>query len=126
MSNVQSGAFSVTKRQLESATVVSLSGELDIQCVPNLLVELRDVVSRRQGSVIMDVRELDYIDSAGLGVIASTYQSLSKSKRTFLAVGGHGLFERVMRLTQLDRQLPCLPSLEDALERLRASATPIG
>jgi anti-sigma B factor antagonist len=107
--------FAVNTKKLERATVVELTGEFDIAEVPLAIVELRKALTPESGMVILDVRDLSYIDSAGLAVLASTRAALKQEGRAMVAVGCHGIFEKVLRLTQLDRDIPCFSAVEEAI-----------
>lgn len=95
--------------------MVELHGEFDIAEVPLAIIELRKALTPEAGVVILDVRELTYIDSAGLALLASTRAALKQDGRAMVAVGCHGIFEKVLRLTQLDRDIPCFGAVEEAI-----------
>ena len=114
--NTQPSDFAVHTQKLDNATVVELQGEFDIAEVPQAIIELRKALTPDAGLIILDVRELTYIDSAGLAVVASTRAALKQSGRGMVAVGCHGIFEKVLHMTQLDRDIPCFGSVEDAVQ----------
>jgi len=64
---------------------------------------------------------LDYVDSSGLGVLASTAGALKRTGRRLVAFGCHGIFQRVLQLSQLDRELACFATLEEALRHTSAT-----
>ena len=113
--NAQSFDFTSAKQELNGATLVTLTGELDIAAAPALITELREVISRGRGPVILDVRELTYVDSSGLAVIASTVNALKKAGRALMAFGCHGIFQRALHLSRLDREVACFSTLDEAL-----------
>lgn len=51
--------------------VVRVVGELDIYTAPRLREALLGVVGRHRGSVVVDLTDLEFIDSTGLGVLVS-------------------------------------------------------
>lgn len=53
---------------------VTLNGELDLASAPELLRQLQDVLSGAPASVILDLGELTFVDSSGLGVLCQTRQ----------------------------------------------------
>jgi len=118
--NVQPTDFAMRTEKAEGATVVVLTGEFDIAAVPSAIKELRALVTHGKGPVLLDVRGLTYIDSSGLGVIASTRAALVQDGRNLFPVGSHGIFQKALRLTQLDRELVCFPTMEDALRHVGA------
>ena len=122
--NAQSCEFTVSKEELDGAILLVLSGELDIAAAPGFITDLRDVISQGKGPVILDVRDLDYVDSSGLGVLASTAGALKKAGRALVAFGCHGIFLRALQLSKLDRELGCFATLDEALQHASAAAAP--
>jgi len=115
----QPSEFAVHTEKLDDTTLVVLTGELDIAEVPRLIPELRRVMTRHTGPVVFDVRKLAYIDSAGLSVVATTAIKLREQGRGVVALGCHGIVEKTLRVTQLDRELECFATVEEALRAAR-------
>ncbi len=53
----------------EFASVVALTGDLDIYTSPFLKRDLRALFERGQRRIVVNLQKVDYIDSAGLGVL---------------------------------------------------------
>lgn len=60
--------FSIAKRQLDSISVLDISGELDAHTASQLENSLKDLIDREQYKIIVNCSRLEYIASAGLGV----------------------------------------------------------
>jgi len=116
----QPSEFTVHTEKLDEATLVVFAGELDIAEVPRLILELRRVMTHETGPVVFDVRNLAYIDSAGLSVVATTAVKLREQGRGVVALGCHGILEKILRVTQLNRELECFATVEEALNAARA------
>ena len=116
--NAQSFDFTTATQELDGATLVTLTGELDIAAAPALITELREVISHGGGPVILDARDLTYVDSSGLAVIASTRAALKKAGRALMAFGCHGIFQRALHLSHLDREMACFSTLDEALSHV--------
>lgn len=116
----QPSEFAVHTEKLDEASLVVLSGELDIAEAPRLILELRRVMTQHTGPVVFDVRKLTYIDSSGLSVVATTAVKLREQKRGVAAVGCHGILEKTLQITHLNRELECFPTIEEALEATRS------
>lgn len=69
--------------------------------------------------VILDLHEVDFIDSSGLGAIVATYKSLGPDRSMTLA-GLTPTVEKVFRLTRMDTVFSLFVTLEDALGALQA------
>src|SRR4051794_9411340 len=54
-----------------NAVRIALSGELDISTAPRVEEELRRVEEDRPAVIVLDLRELEFMDSTGLRVIVS-------------------------------------------------------
>ena len=56
---------------MDDAAVVSLSGDLDVATAPRLRDELLGLSNRGIRAVMVDLAQLEFIDSSGLGVLVS-------------------------------------------------------
>ena len=83
---------------------VALAGELDIATAPRLeqqLAELAPEVTR----VVLDLRELAFIDSTGLRVVLGLANGLGENSARVVLVKGPDPVQRVFTLTGADREL---------------------
>jgi anti-sigma B factor antagonist len=103
--------FQVEVSQGESRAVLRLSGELDVSSSP----ALEDEIERVNGVevIILDLRELEFIDSTGLGVLVKTHQRMREAGRHLGIVEGTGQVKRLLELTGLDQQLTLLGAPDD-------------
>ncbi len=60
--------LSVTRQEKDVAVVLKLKGMLDVHTVPAFESALTEVISDKKYNIIIDLSNLDYISSAGLGV----------------------------------------------------------
>jgi len=90
-----------------------LFGELDVASSPELEAELARTTDREL--VIVDLRELEFIDSTGLGVLVKAHQHAEEAGRRFALVRGLGQVQRLLRLTGLSDQLPVAETSEELL-----------
>ena len=69
--------FGKAVRQVESVTIVSLEGRLQLGDGTTTLRDLaKGLVDQGQKSVLLEMRNLTYIDSAGIGALVGFYTSL--------------------------------------------------
>lgn len=59
----------ITTQATGSRTVVAVTGELDVHTADDLQGALRDLIDNGAGDVVVDLRELEFLDSTGLGVL---------------------------------------------------------
>ncbi len=65
--------------QIEDAAIVALKGEAGFQDVSTLQFHLRQLLSRRLALVLLDVSELRFIASLGLGVLVEFRRGLLRT-----------------------------------------------
>jgi anti-anti-sigma factor len=91
--------FSVTSRDLEEGRVFALSGELDASTSQGLAEQLQGP----PGSlVVVDLSELTFMDSSGLGAIHSARRTANKNGGTLVVSRPQPAVHRVLELTGLD------------------------
>lgn len=97
------------------------SGELDVAVAAELRTALREAVASDVAVVVLDLRDVDFLDSTVLGVVVEAHRSLAGERR-LRVVGARGLALRTLQLTGLDGVLDTTspePELERELARLR-------
>ena len=109
--------FRVEVRSDGRATVLAISGELDLASSPALESELDRVVdSTGDGSmVILDLRELEFMDSTGLSVLVKANQRSQEAGRRFGLINGGRQVQRLLSLTGVAERMTVADSLEELL-----------
>ena len=82
---------------------LALRGELDLASAPALKRELSDALASGAERVVVDLRELEYMDSSGLLVLLDAHQRLREDghARLFLRSGQPNI-QRFFELTSTD------------------------
>src|SRR4051794_15254115 len=108
--------FTVSSSLHGTAFVVQAFGELDYQHAPVFRDEMAKAWESEVSSVVViDVTELTFCDSTGLGeLILSLQRSQARGTRLAL-VGVHGTLERILTITGLRPAFELFSSVEDAL-----------
>jgi anti-sigma B factor antagonist len=107
--------FSVEERQEGSAWVLTVSGELDLRTSPELEERLTRVWSAGAELVILDLRQIEFMDSTGLRVLLGAHQRAQESGRRFALVRGADQVERVLTLTGVRDLLTVVDAPEELL-----------
>jgi anti-sigma B factor antagonist len=107
-----------TARIDERSAVVALAGELDLYSADAFRDALEDALEDGATRLIIDLGEVDFIDSVALGVLANAMKRLRAAGGGLGVVSGNQQIVRVFEITGLDRLVVIAPSLADALERL--------
>lgn len=97
--------FEVHRYDEESTVRLELRGELDLYSAPALDDALVALEGEKWPQVIIDLRELDFVDSAGLRLIVRTQARAVQDGRELVLVRGGETIQRVFTITGLDREL---------------------
>jgi anti-anti-sigma factor len=82
-----------------------LSGELDLACAGELETSLLQLESSEPPILVLDLRELDFMDSTGLrSVIAADARARERGARLVIVRAPEEV-DRVFRLTRMDQHL---------------------
>ncbi len=95
------------------AIVVRLGGELDLYNAPVVRAALLDACGRAPERLVLDLSEVEFIDSTALGVVIEARASL-ESRALLLAAPTIDV-RRTLKVSGLDRHLPVHDSVEGAL-----------
>jgi anti-anti-sigma factor len=98
-------AFTTTLTSAGDA-LISLTGELDLSATAPLEEEVERLASedgvRR---VVLDLRELEFMDSTGLRMVALAQRRLRAAERELVLVRGADAVQRVFAITRMDEHL---------------------
>jgi anti-sigma B factor antagonist len=73
-------AFEIGERQIGAVTILDLAGKLTIdQDAQRLKDKINSLILQQHTKVVLNLGEVSYIDSGGLGQLVASYGSLSKT-----------------------------------------------
>jgi anti-anti-sigma factor len=93
-----------------AATRIAPAGELDIATAPALEQAIADATAEPGARLVLDLRELTFMDSTGLRTLAQTNARADEDGFTLAIWRGSRQIERVLEISGLGALLP----LEDA------------
>ena len=102
---MSSSPFGLTIERRDGAVHIALSGELDISTAPQLEDDLRRVEAERPECIVLDLRQLSFMDSTGLRLLIMADARAREEGRRLVIGRGNEMIQRVMRLTRLDERL---------------------
>lgn len=85
----------------DARTHVLVTGELDLVSAPELEHELRHILLDATGDVVLDLREVTFIDSSGLRVVLVSSRDARAAGRRFVVLAGAGQVRRVIDMAQV-------------------------
>ncbi|MEW2352426.1 STAS domain-containing protein [Spirillospora sp. NPDC029432] len=118
--------FAVAHREEQGLTVVTISGEIDVFTSPRLRELLLEIIDTGAAHLVVDLGEVTFLDSTGLGVLVGIYHRLRARDGSMSFVGVNDRVRRVFHVTQLTKIFVLHHSLEDAIAAHEAAAAQSG
>jgi anti-sigma B factor antagonist len=94
--------------------VVTPAGALDVATSPQLHALLHQTLDDGETRLVLDLSQVDFIDSTALRVLVSIHKRLRESGG-FAVVCPHARIRRIFDLTALDRVLTLTDTVDEAL-----------
>lgn len=96
------------------ALVITVSGEFDALAVKKL-EPIMEPLPGEYKNILLDLREISFIDSTGIGAIVFIFKRLQGHDATLRLICGDGQPRDLLSLLRIDRTIPCLRSLDEYL-----------
>ncbi len=93
---------------------------LDAQAAVDFKAHMDRCLEHEQENIIIDLSEVDFIDSSGLGAMVSVLKRVG-SKGSLVLTGVNEKTRKIFELTRMDRVFDIQQSPEDALKVLAAA-----
>jgi anti-sigma B factor antagonist len=111
-------------KEERGSLIVSFAGEIDLEHSPQAREILLDQVGRRR-RVLVDLSEVDYIDSSGIASLIEAFQKARKAGSGFALAAPNPAVMRVLQLARLDRVFRIFETVEAGLaSAAEAPSTP--
>ncbi len=105
----------VTNAGEPAAPVFTLGGSLDIATSPTLRAALIDAADREQHEIIVDLSDLEFLDSTGLGALIGAHKRAGEHGGAVRLVAQEGQILRLLRITGLLDVFAVYPSVDAAV-----------
>lgn len=110
------------RKEPQDISVIALQGELDLYTTPKVKEKIVSLFSEGETRFVVDLDDVSYIDSSGIGVLLYIYTSCQKRRFNVFFTNLKGAVAKVIALTKLDGFLPITSSQETAIRRLNAAS----
>jgi anti-anti-sigma factor len=90
---------------------LALTGELDIAGAARVEQELERIEQDPPATIVLDLRELAFMDSTGLRVIVAADSRAREQNRRLVIVRGSATVQRIIEMTRLDERLEIVDDL---------------
>jgi anti-sigma B factor antagonist len=106
----------LTFERLESSSPDQQIYRLKGPMVLGNMFAFHDAMRSASASTILDMTDVPYIDSAGLGVLTNSFVSHQKQGRKFVLAGVNKRVRTLFQITKLDQLFTVVPTVESALK----------
>ena len=108
----------VKTRQIDGVAVVDVSGRITLgEGSSSVRDSLRELIGKGEKKILLNLSEVSYIDSSGIGELVSAYTTISNQGGTLKLVG---LTKRVKDLLQITKLYTVFDVHEDEAHAIRS------
>ena len=82
------------------------------------MFSIQEILRSETASTVLDLTDVPYVDSAGLGVLTNAHVAHQKRGCRFLLVGVNDRVQALFKMTKLEQLFEVFPSVESAIDSL--------
>ena len=95
--------------------IIDVNGEMDLYNSSKLKELVMKMLEKNVKNFIINLEQVDYIDSSGIGALIYICSTMKKMNLKFAISNVHGSVKKVIELTKLMGYFPIANSVEEAL-----------
>lgn len=107
--------LSLETRALDGFRVVEVAGEIDVYTAPRLREALTDLVEGGYHRLVVDVEQVDFLDSTGLGVLVGGLKRVRSHDGSLDVVCTRERLLKIFEITGLTKVFGIYATVEDAV-----------
>ena len=117
-------ALTTKNRQVGDVTVVDLHGKITLGENTGILRdELRSLMSQGKKHIVLDMQDVSYVDSAGLGELVGAYTTATNQGGAVKLLHLQGKMKDLMQITKLHTIFPAYDNEQEAIASFSGAAT---
>ena len=102
--------------QQGSAVVLKLGGEIDMRCSMELRSKFMEILSEKPPILIVDMGEVDFMDSSGLATLVEALQRTRRQKSQLKLAGVKKRVRSVLEISRLESIFQVYANVNEALD----------
>lgn len=106
--------LSITTEERDGLNVVHAGGDLDVYTAPQLKAAL-DEIGLAEGTIILDLSDVHFIDSTALGMLVATRQESKENGGEIRLVMDDPYLLKIFRITGFDSLFSIHPDIAGAI-----------
>lgn len=97
-----------------SCSIITLTGDVDLETSPQAREQILQALKNNQ-HVLVDLSEVEYIDSSGIASLVEGYQDAKGRNLSIGLVNISDAARQVLQLARLDQVFPIFDNVDDGL-----------
>jgi len=107
--------LSLDTRHENGHTIIEVGGEIDVYTAPKLRDRISELVADGNYNLVIDMENVDFLDSTGLGVLVGGLKKLRAHDGSMQLICTQERLLKIFRITQLAKVFAIYDSQADAL-----------
>ncbi|MDR2245773.1 MAG: STAS domain-containing protein [Treponema sp.] len=105
-------------RKNQEVYIIDIQGELDLYNSYKLKELLMKMLEKKIERFVINLDEVEYIDSSGIGALIYISSTLKKLNHKLAITNIHGSVKKVIELTKLMSFFPITETLDEAIKKV--------
>jgi anti-sigma B factor antagonist len=115
--------FHLSEEDVDERThLIAVAGEIHVSTAPEFSRLLSAAIGRGKTQVVLDLGEVEFIDSTGLSVLLNGLRRVTRVRGTMVLACANPTVLRLFEITKLDSTFEILADCDEAIERVRQTA----
>ena len=111
----------ISATPFDDVTAVTVKGRVDSTTADSLTTRLGELVKSGASRLVIDLKEVSYISSAGFRTLLLTARAVGQASGEMVLCGITGEMKRLFDLSGFSELFTILPNRDDALAKLRTA-----
>lgn len=90
-------------REVNNLPLIKVSGEVDVYTAPKLKSRILDLIDNGKYTMIIDLNDVDFMDSSGLGVLVGGLKRVGPHKGSIKLVCNRPNILKIFKITGLNK-----------------------
>jgi anti-sigma B factor antagonist len=116
--NISRNSMELKIRKNKEIYIIDIQGELDLYNSYKLKELLMKMLEKKIERYIINMEDVEYIDSSGIGALIYISSTLKKMNLKLAITNIHGSVKKVIELTKLMNYFPIVATLEEAIKKM--------
>jgi len=115
-------ALNIVEKEVDGVTVLSLAGRVTLGEGSSLLrTKIKEALSQGKTRLVLDLAEVGYIDSAGLGTLVAGFTSAQNQGANLKLANLTKRFDEQLHITKLVTVFDVYDTVEDAIKSFESA-----